>query len=54
MNSGCASRPVSRGASVGWQHINLTGDYLWDADVSLTPDGFRTLRGAVSQPAEAA
>ncbi len=19
-------------APVGWQHINLTGDYLWDAD----------------------
>jgi TnpA family transposase len=27
-------------APVGWQHINLTGDYLWDADASLGPDGF--------------
>ena len=25
---------------VGWQHINLTGDYLWDADAGLGPDGF--------------
>jgi len=33
-------------APLGWQHINLTGDYLWDADASLGPDGFRPLRGA--------
>jgi hypothetical protein len=31
-------------APVGWQHINLTGDYLWDADIRLAPDGFRALR----------
>jgi TnpA family transposase len=31
-------------APVGWQHINLTGDYLWDADSNLGPDGFRSLR----------
>ena len=31
-------------APVGWQHINLTGDYLWNADANLTPDGFRPLR----------
>jgi TnpA family transposase len=31
-------------APIGWQHINLTGDYLWDADGSLGPDGFRRLR----------
>ena len=22
-------------APVGWQHINLTGDYLWDVDIWL-------------------
>ena len=33
-------------APVGWQHINLTGDYLWDADAGLGPDGFRLLRSA--------
>jgi TnpA family transposase len=32
-------------APLGWQHINLTGDYLWGADASLGPDGFRPLRG---------
>jgi Tn3 transposase DDE domain len=32
-------------APLGWQHINLTGDYLWDADASLGPDSFRPLRG---------
>ena len=31
-------------APVGWQHINLTGDYLWDVDVGLAPDGLRALR----------
>ena len=40
---------------VGWQHLNLTGDYLWGADASLGPDGFRPLRGtAASQPTVAA
>ena len=32
-------------APLGWQHINLTGDYLWGADASLGPDGFRPLKG---------
>ena len=32
-------------APLGWQHINLTGDYLWGADGALGPDGFRPLRG---------
>jgi hypothetical protein len=36
-------------APLGWQHINLTGDYLWAADGSLDPDGFRPLRGTVIQ-----
>ena len=29
---------------VGWQHTNLTGDYLWDSASNLGPDGFRSLR----------
>jgi TnpA family transposase len=37
-------------APVGWQHINLTGDYLWDADASIGPDGFRPLRATIVQP----
>jgi Tn3 transposase DDE domain len=36
-------------APVGWQHINLTGDYLWDPDSSIGPDGFRPLRHLLQQ-----
>ena len=35
-------------APLGWQHLNLTGDYLWGADASLGPDGFRPLRSTVA------
>ena len=43
-------------APVGWQHINLTGDYLWDVDIGLAPDGFRALRTTATslRPAVAA
>ena len=43
-------------APIGWQHINLTGDYLWDVDVGLAPDGFRALRTTATslRPAVAA
>jgi TnpA family transposase len=41
-------------APVGWQHINLTGDYLWDADTRLAPDGFRQLRAPAGITAHAA
>ena len=36
-------------APLGWQHINLTGDYLWDASTNLGPDGFRPLRGTTAK-----
>ena len=41
-------------APVGWQHINLTGDYLWDADAGFAPDGFRPLRTSTPVTAHAA
>src|SRR5438067_9963533 len=43
-------------APIGCQHINLTGDYLWDVDVGLAPDGFRALRTTATslRPAVAA
>lgn len=41
-------------APIGWQHINLTGDYLWDADASLGPDGFRQLRAGAPITVQAA
>ena len=33
-------------APLGWQHINLTGDYLWGADVGVGSNGFRPLRAS--------
>jgi len=30
-------------APLGWQHVNLTGDYPWGADAGIGPDGFRPL-----------
>jgi len=41
-------------APLGWQHINLTGDHLWDVDTAIGADGFRTLRGMDAQVALAA
>ncbi|MBY0331559.1 MAG: Tn3 family transposase [Acetobacteraceae bacterium] len=32
-------------APLGWQHVNLTGDYLWAQGAGLDADGFRPLRG---------
>ena len=29
---------------LGWEHINLTGDYHWEADQTIGPDRFRPLR----------
>jgi hypothetical protein len=40
-------------APVGRQHINLTGDYLWDANSGLGPDGFRSLRTTATNPSPA-
>jgi hypothetical protein len=37
-------------APVGRQHVNLTGDYLWDAVANIGPDGFRPLRATINQP----
>ncbi len=47
------SRPRSAGqhlAPLRWQHINLTGDYLWGADEDVGPDGFRLLRNMAAPP----
>lgn len=41
-------------APLGWQHINLTGDYLWGAGNTFGPDGFRPLRGMAADPLAAA
>lgn len=41
-------------APVGWQHINLTGDYLWTTDDAVGTDGFRPLRTNLTNSAVAA
>jgi hypothetical protein len=33
---------------LGWEHINLTGDYIWHANRRVVKGNLRTLRGAVS------
>jgi len=40
-------------APLGWQHVNLTGDYLWGADDDVGPDGLRPLRGTTARPKQA-
>ena len=29
---------------LGWEHVNLTGDYHWETSLTLGPDQFRPLR----------
>ncbi len=29
---------------LAWDHINLTGDYVWSNDLALDPDGYMPLR----------
>ena len=37
---------------LGWEHINLTGDYQWETAPTLGPDQFRPLRTrAIPSPA---
>ena len=32
---------------LGWEHVNLTGDYVWSADQRMAnADGYRPLRTA--------
>src|SRR4051794_27238249 len=35
----CRTAACSNIASLGWQHINLTGDYLWGVDTAIGPTG---------------
>ena len=39
---------------LGWEHINLTGDYRWETSPSLGPDQFRPLRTRAQDLAAAA
>jgi hypothetical protein len=41
---------------LGWEHVNLTGDYIWGNEVSITKntDGLRPLRPATAELYQAA
>ena len=39
---------------LGWEHINLTGDYHWETSPNLGPDQFRPLRTQIQSFAAAA
>ena len=41
---------------LGWEHVNLTGDYIWGAENSMTKntDGLRPLRPAPTELNQAA
>ena len=41
---------------LGWEHVNLTGDYIWSAERPVTEsrDGFRPLRAAPDAARKAA
>ena len=41
---------------LGWEHVNLTGDYIWGAETSITEntDGLRPLRAAPAELYQAA
>lgn len=34
---------LSRLSPLGWDRINLAGDYVWSDQLDLDPDGFITL-----------
>ena len=41
-------------APLGWQHVNLTGDYLWADDQPLDSDGYRPMQLRPTEPLAAA
>ena len=51
------SRPVDSAllkhvSPLGWEHVNLTGDYSWHANKRVAKGGFRPLRNPGTAPAK--
>jgi len=46
--SGHGKARLAAGSLLGWEHVNLTGDYIWASADQLAEnrDGFRPLRPA--------
>ena len=49
-----ASGDLAHLSPLGWEHINLTGDYHWETSPTLGPDQFRPLRTRAHNSAAAA
>jgi TnpA family transposase len=49
-------QPLAHLSPLGWEHVNLTGDYIWSAERPVTEsrDGFRPLRAAPDTARKAA
>ena len=41
-------RLIPQLSPLGWDHINLTGDYVWSSNLALDADGYMPLRGGES------
>jgi len=39
---------IRQASPLGWDYINLTGDYVWSNAMALDSDGFRPLRQAMN------
>jgi len=37
-------RLIPQLSPLGWDHINLTGDYVWSSNLALDADGYMPLR----------
>ncbi|OYV35369.1 MAG: hypothetical protein B7Z81_08800, partial [Acidocella sp. 20-61-6] len=50
------TRYLAHLSPLGWEHVNLTGDYIWGAEISITEntDGLRPLRAAPAELYQAA
>ena len=35
---------IAQPSPLGWDHINLTGDYIWSENLALDADGFMALK----------
>ena len=47
-------KPIPQLSPLAWDHINLTGDYVWSNDLALDTDGYMPLRMGEGWPARAA
>jgi len=52
----CEGALLAHLSQLGWEHVNLTGDYIWSAVRPATEnsDGFRPLRAAPDAARKAA